>query len=72
MSIELIRAAHEQQRKLLDELGCSLKIQEAWPEAFDLGPVTCVLIGTKDGRNMRYVVKRSDGQEREFGVELFK
>lgn len=67
-----IKELQAQSRALTAKLERSLRIQALWPEAFDLGPVTGYLIGTKAGDNMRYVIRRSDGEQREFTLEQWK
>jgi hypothetical protein len=71
MNIQRIKELQERSRQLTAELEQALKIKALWPEAFDLGSVTVspiLRLGDKKA-GMRYIVRRSDGQERTFTQE---
>ena len=72
MNLERIETLQAKSRQLTEELKQSLHIRRLWPEAFHHGAVTVALVGPKAARpgEMKFLIRRCDGQERTFVAVL--
>lgn len=68
-TMERLKELEKQRAKLIAELDCSLALRELWPDAFDKGRVHSHVEGSmQKPSTLRLVVKKEDGERREWGL----